>query len=313
MVVGVGVLAFAICCGSILLWRAKRVQRSLRSTAVSLPSRPLNRTEPSAPHVPQTAVQVQAGQADVQVRAGATRGGTEMSSDVSMPPWMGGDGSASARMPKECMCTSLPTTRGSTAVGGAWWEAPLPDVVVTRYECRAMPRPMQERFAAAVLKMRENMPGVPGSNQYFKLAAIHGGFPPLTRSQVCLPALAVGALLPLTSSCAHCASQAPEYCVHGREAFPGWHRAYILAFERMMRRADMALGGDGAIGLPYWDWSAPEVHGEVLPRIVRDVLMREFEADFFPVAPTPTPTGHRYRMSATRGDVEIRLALERAG
>ena len=31
----------------------------------------------------------------------------------------------------------------------------------------------------------------------------------------------------------------------------------------MLRRADMALGGDGAIGLPYWDWSEAEVKGEV--------------------------------------------------
>ena len=31
----------------------------------------------------------------------------------------------------------------------------------------------------------------------------------------------------------------------------------------MLRRADMALGGDGAIGLPDWDWSEAEVKGEV--------------------------------------------------
>ena len=35
-----------------------------------------------------------------------------------------------------------------------------------------------------------------------------------------------------------------EYCVHGYEAFPGWHRAYLLEFERVMRRADIALVSD---------------------------------------------------------------------
>jgi len=42
----------------------------------------------------------------------------------------------------------------------------------------------------------------------------------------------------------------------------------MLEFERSLRRADMALGKDGNIGLPYWDWMEPEVNGEVVPGIV---------------------------------------------
>ena len=85
-----------------------------------------------------------------------------------------------------------------------------------------------------------------------------------------------------------------EYCVHGFEAFPGWHRACVsparprlphaialslpriclrtdlLEFERVMRRADMALGGDGSIGLPYWGWDEVTVNDETFPKILRE-------------------------------------------
>lgn len=58
-------------------------------------------------------------------------------------------------------------------------------------------------------------------------------------------------------------------------------------FEQALRRADLALGGDSNIGLPYWDWMEPEVNGEVIPGIVREMLLVPFEADFFPVEPSP--------------------------
>ena len=81
-----------------------------------------------------------------------------------------------------------------------------------------------------------------------------------------------------------------EYCVHGFEAFPGWHRACaspaspapsrshsrafvctdLLEFERVMRRADMALGGDGSLGLPYWGWDEVTVNDETFPKILRE-------------------------------------------
>jgi hypothetical protein len=55
-----------------------------------------------------------------------------------------------------------------------------------------------------------------------------------------------------------------EHCVHGTEAFPGWHRLYMLDFEASLQRSDRALGEDGRIALPYWDWLA----GEEVPSYV---------------------------------------------
>ena len=120
-----------------------------------------------------------------------------------------------------------------------------------------------------------------------RLAAIHGGFPisPLSRSE------------------------APEYCVHGRESFPNWHRPYLLDFERTMRRADKALGGDGNLGLPYWDWTDLTVNGEVMPGVVRKEILDgdsyEFPSDFFPVEP------HRpMRFKDSRSDRAIRRCAQ---
>jgi len=165
-----------------------------------------------------------------------------------------------------------------------WYEVPLDDtLVVVRKECRKMPAAEQERVAAAVIKMRENDDGVAGTSQFFRLAVIHGGMPPLSDEKY------------------------PEYCAHRRECFPNWHRPYLLEFERTLRRADIALGGDGNIGLPYWDWSQTDVQGEVLPRILREKMMVEFADDFFPVK--PNPGAHAYRMSATNSDEVIAQSL----
>ena len=43
-----------------------------------------------------------------------------------------------------------------------------------------------------------------------------------------------------------------SYCEHRQETFPGWHRAYLVAFEKGLQEADRALGNDGQIALPYW-------------------------------------------------------------
>ena len=108
----------------------------------------------------------------------------------------------------------------AAAVAAKWWEAELSGTV-TRKDIRSLPRAEQERYANAIDKMMQSVGGVPGSSQYFRLASYHGG--------------------PKTDMW----NKAGEYCVHGQEAFPGWHRAYLLEFEQVMRKADMALGGDG--------------------------------------------------------------------
>ncbi|KAK7231063.1 metalloendopeptidase [Aureococcus anophagefferens] len=157
--------------------------------------------------------------------------------------------------PEKAKAPEPPAAEPVTAQPAAPAPAPPPAAAPARRRRRP------ERYAAAVLKMRENKDGAPGTSEYFRLAVMHGGMPELPRASF------------------------PEYCVHGQEAFPTWHRPYLLDFERALRRADLALGNDGNIGLPYWDWCEPEVNGEILPGIVRKKLMTvPFPDDFFPPA-----------------------------
>jgi hypothetical protein len=145
-----------------------------------------------------------------------------------------------------------------------WFKVALPDIdpatPVVRKEIRSMTEAEQTRYADAIDKMMESYDGEHGSSQYFRLASIHGG-PKYETSQHANP---VGV-----------------YCVHGFEAFPGWHRAYLLDFERTLRLADMANGGDGTIGLPYWGWEEEEINGQVFPEILRK-RCNKYPEDFFP-------------------------------
>jgi tyrosinase len=43
-----------------------------------------------------------------------------------------------------------------------------------------------------------------------------------------------------------------NFCPHGNWYFLPWHRAYLLAFERICRQ----LSGSPNFALPYWDWTA---------------------------------------------------------
>ena len=42
---------------------------------------------------------------------------------------------------------------------------------------------------------------------------------------------------------------------HMGPAFFPWHRYFLLKFEHDLQDADRALGGDGNLALPYWDWT----------------------------------------------------------
>ena len=75
---------------------------------------------------------------------------------------------------------------------------------VTRYEIREMSKAQQDRFFDAIDKMMENKDGVPGTSEFFRCASYHGNPPPI-------------------------------YCKHGRETFPGWHRIYLLDFEKAIQ------------------------------------------------------------------------------
>lgn len=61
-------------------------------------------------------------------------------------------------------------------------------------------------------------------------------------------------------------------CVHGGECFPNWHRVYMLDFEQTLRCADIDLGGDGNIGLPYWDWSIKPEGKTMLPMLAQKLM-----------------------------------------
>jgi len=114
-----------------------------------------------------------------------------------------------------------------------------------------MPEDEAKRVCAAIHKMMENESG-PGTSQFYRIAAYHD-----------------------------------KHCAHGEETFPGWHRAYLLDFERTMRRADIANGGDGNLGLPFWDWTRTKINGQVFPTILREQFpnfggkMKQGDPDFF--------------------------------
>ena len=45
-------------------------------------------------------------------------------------------------------------------------------------------------------------------------------------------------------------------------ALQAWHRAYLVELEQALQAADRALGNDGRIAVPYWDFTdidGPEV------------------------------------------------------
>ena len=90
-----------------------------------------------------------------------------------------------------------------------------------------MPEAEQERYIAALLKMMENQGGEPETSPFFELAGYHG-WPGNGNERMY------------------------SYCEHRQETFPGWHRAYLVAFEKGLQEADRALGNDGQIALPYW-------------------------------------------------------------
>ena len=127
------------------------------------------------------------------------------------------------------------------------------DGVVTRREIREMSEAEQERYAKAVLQMARTETAVDtkGAHAYLKTGAPHSEYYRLASYH----------------------GYPTDYCRHGTEAFPGWHRAYLREYERCLQAADRALGGDGRVALPYWDWLRPEVNGQCVP----DVINKFFE------------------------------------
>jgi hypothetical protein len=125
-------------------------------------------------------------------------------------------------------------------------------VVVVRKEIRSMAREEQERFCKALLNVMEES-DKKEENRFFRLAGYHG----------------------------YGVEGDSDYCVHGQESFPTWHRAYLLEYEQLIRASDRELGNDGNIGIPYWDFSKLQFKNaegeiEVFPAVIRE---------FFPGVP----------------------------
>lgn len=52
-------------------------------------------------------------------------------------------------------------------------------------------------------------------------------------------------------------------CQHGSWFFQPWHRGYLIYFERICRRAIVALGGPADWALPYWNYSSGGTNPDV--------------------------------------------------
>lgn len=136
-----------------------------------------------------------------------------------------------------------------------WHETPVDlSVPVVRKSAHHLSEEEQERIAAAWRKMTENKDGKPGTSEYFRLGLIHGGS---MSSQTRLQAMQ---------------NPQPNYCVHGPECFPNWHRVYMTDIELTLRRADLALGNDGRIFLPYFDWTVKPEGKPMLPAVLQKIM-----------------------------------------
>lgn len=52
-------------------------------------------------------------------------------------------------------------------------------------------------------------------------------------------------------------------CQHSSWYFLPWHRGYLSAFERIVRKAVVGLGGPEDWALPYWNYNKPATAGEI--------------------------------------------------
>jgi hypothetical protein len=74
---------------------------------------------------------------------------------------------------------------------------------------------------------------------------------------------------------------------HNGPAFFPWHREFILRFEKDLQAADLALGKDGTITLPYWDWTRDND-----PSDTKKAAGRLFHDDFMGPKGDPVAAGH---------------------
>jgi peptidoglycan hydrolase-like protein with peptidoglycan-binding domain len=111
--------------------------------------------------------------------------------------------------------------------------------IAVRKEIRNMPVVEQERFSDAVVEMMDN-------GNFFRLATHYSEMFLLYSHQ---------------------------------ESFPAFNRAHVCAFERELMNADVALGRDGCISVPYYDWTNLNIQQQAYS-VVLDAYFKEVPEEF---------------------------------
>jgi len=127
----------------------------------------------------------------------------------------------------------------------------MPNVVRRHFDSKGFDK---KRFIAAVIQMRK-MPAPGFPNLYDKYIVWH-------------------------------ATAGFNLVAHGGLAFLAWHRAFLWEFEKDLQTSDIALGKDGRIGVPWWDWTKDT---STDPTDARGRLWHE---DFLGPKATPVNKGH---------------------
>lgn len=91
-------------------------------------------------------------------------------------------------------------------------------------------------------------------------------------------------------------------CNHMNELFLTWHRAALRIFELALQEADKENGGDGAVMLPYWNWTE-KPSGQFYPL--------SFERDA-PLQPTGNQRRNDPRATPLYSPDEIQEAIDHA-
>jgi len=149
---------------------------------------------------------------------------------------------------------------------------------LVRQELRRLPRQDQLRFCTALRKAMENKADELQSSDYFRIAG-SGGWP-------------------------------GRKCPCAEETFPGWHRGLLVNLERALIEADLALGNDGNLSLPYWDWLNLEVEGQVVPKCIRECF-GELPASLVDSQQANELSQLGYTRLASDAEIRARLSVNR--
>jgi len=96
------------------------------------------------------------------------------------------------------------------------------------------------RYVAAVLRMKQTADSTLGTatNAYDKYVIWHNA-----------------AVNYMHTHSGHTMGMGPQNHAHVHAGFCPWHRYFVISFEQDLKAADRALGNDGSLTVPYWDWT----------------------------------------------------------